>query len=385
MSHKFQASVQHRGDMSYVKLGGVIDEDNELGDLVDKIPSGTAVIDLGEIERINSCGVRDWVNWLSKLEYNGTRSVLVECSPAIVAQINLVNNFTGNGVVKSFYVPYFCPECDEEKVLLVEATDMGPPPHEPPTCRCDECDLVMDFDDMPDSYFAFLSNQRKLAEPDKVNGAMRDLGRGMEADHSRSGSKVRSRSSQPNLSSGSKPSVPSLPSIQRTSSPVPAPVAAQASGPAGQRGFVNPSRPQLGSKPPTGPGSRPNPMPMGYPAPMGQAAHMSHPSPQMGNPQLGQLGAPMAHGPMAQLGHPGQAMPGHANAMGHPHQAHQAHQAHPGHQAGHVNGPGVPGPYSFGAQMRPPAAPGRSNALVVVLIIILVAAIGVLAYLVTTK
>jgi len=45
MSQKFQATVQHRGDVSYVKLGGVIDEDNELGDLVDKIPTGTAVID----------------------------------------------------------------------------------------------------------------------------------------------------------------------------------------------------------------------------------------------------------------------------------------------------------------------------------------------------
>src|SRR5215210_3294905 len=127
MTQKFQSTVQHRGDVSFVKLGGVIDEDNELGELVEKIPNGTAVIDLGEIERINSCGVRDWVNWLSKLETNGTRSVLVECSPAIVAQINLVNNFTGNGVVKSFYVPYFCPECDEEKGLLVEAGDMGPP------------------------------------------------------------------------------------------------------------------------------------------------------------------------------------------------------------------------------------------------------------------
>jgi anti-anti-sigma regulatory factor len=162
MSQKFQAAVQHRGDTSYVKLAGVIDEDNELGELVDKIPNGTAVIDLGEVERINSCGVRDWVNWLGKLEKVGSSAVLVECSPAIVAQINLVNNFTGSGVVKSFYVPYFCPECDEEKVLLVEAADMGPPPHEPPTCRCDECDLVMDFDDMPDSYFAFLANQRKL-------------------------------------------------------------------------------------------------------------------------------------------------------------------------------------------------------------------------------
>src|SRR5258705_2702839 len=106
---------------------------------------------------------------------------------------------------------------------------------------------------------------------------------------------------------------------------------------------------------------------------MGQAAHahMSHPSPQMGHPQLGPQ---MAHSPMAPLGHPGQgAMPGPVNALGHP------------HQAGHVNGPGMPGPYSFSAQMRPPAAPGRSNALVVVLIIILIAAIGVLAYLVSTK
>src|SRR5262245_55195076 len=104
MSQKFQAAVNHQGEVSFVKLAGVIDEDNELGDLVDRIPSGTAVIDLGEIERINSCGVRDWVNWLSRLETQKTRVVMVECSPAIVAQINLVNNFTGSGVVKSFFV-----------------------------------------------------------------------------------------------------------------------------------------------------------------------------------------------------------------------------------------------------------------------------------------
>jgi len=237
--------------VSYVKLGGVIDEDNELNDLVDKIPAGTAVIDLGEIERINSCGVRDWVNWLTKLESNGTRSVLVECSPAIVAQINLVNNFTGNGVVKSFYVPYFCPECDEEKVLLVEASDMGPPPHEPPTCRCDECDLVMDFDDMPDSYFAFLANQKKLAEGD-LGGAVQDMARGSEPSAK---AKVKSRASQPNLGgpASSAPSVPSLPSIQKTSTQ---PARTHSSGPrlpSRQSGSNPGSKP--GSKPGSGPGS----------------------------------------------------------------------------------------------------------------------------------
>jgi anti-anti-sigma regulatory factor len=335
MSQKFQASVQNRGDVSYVKLGGVIDEDNELGELIERIPSGTAVIDLGEIERINSCGVRDWVNWLNKLENNGARSVLVECSPAIVAQINLVNNFTGNGVVKSFYVPYFCPECDEEKVLLVEASDMGPAPHEPPTCRCDECDLVMDFDDMPDSYFAFLSNQRKVAEPDKVNGAVRDFG-GAVAQGDK---KVRSRASAPVLSSpGKQASVPSLPSINRQhpaspsqqgmqSGSVRGPMIGSASGPQKQ-----PSRPGAGiSQPPQ----------IGMNG-MGQGASGSRP------PSFSQanLSGPNQLPPGASLGFAAQGMP----------------------------------------QMAQSVAPApRSNGLVFALIGILVACIAVLAYLVLAK
>src|SRR5262244_1425848 len=136
MNPKFQASVQAREDVTFVKLAGVIDEDNELQSLSDRLGAGTAVIDVSEIERINSCGVRDWVNWLSKAEKNGAKVVLVECSPAIVAQINLVNNFTGAGVVKSFFAPYFCPACDLEKVLLVEAQEMvGQEPPKAPTCR----------------------------------------------------------------------------------------------------------------------------------------------------------------------------------------------------------------------------------------------------------
>lgn len=212
MSQKFQAAVHHREDVTFVKLSGVIDEDNELADVNDKIPSGTAVIDLGEVERINSCGVRDWVNWLSQIEANNTKVVLVECSPAIVAQINLVNNFTGSGIVKSFYVPYFCPECDEEKVLLVESADMGPPPHEPPVCRCDECDLVMDFDDMPDSYFAFLSNQKHLTPPEKINEVLHEF-QPAEPEKSRIRSRVGTTSLSGRGSMSSLPSVPSLPSI----------------------------------------------------------------------------------------------------------------------------------------------------------------------------
>lgn len=215
MSQKFQASVSHRDDVSYVKLTGVIDEDNELPGLVEKIPAGTAVIDLAEIERINSCGVRDWVNWLGRLEGQRTRIVLVSCSPAIVAQINLVNNFTGAGTVKSFFVPYFCPECDQEKLLLAETTEMGPPPHEPPICRCDECDRVMDFDDLADSYFAFLGSQKAMIEPDRVAGAIQALAPNSDG-------KVRSRQSGGGggglAAATASSQVPALPAIPRTPS-----------------------------------------------------------------------------------------------------------------------------------------------------------------------
>jgi anti-anti-sigma regulatory factor len=217
MNQKFQAVVHRKDDMTYVKLSGVIDEDNELQDLTDKIPAGMAVIDLSEIERINSCGVRDWVNWLTRIEKNGAKPVLVECSPAIVAQINLVNNFTGNGVVKSFFAPYFCPNCDREKVLLVEASELGPPPHKAPTCRCDECDGVMDFDDMEDSYFAFLSSAKKIAEPQKINKVMSEFAPA-DGEKSKIRSRVGTGAGGSSPSQSSLPSVPSLPSISRTGS-----------------------------------------------------------------------------------------------------------------------------------------------------------------------
>jgi hypothetical protein len=221
MNQKFLAAITQKDDVCYVKLSGVIDEDNNLGSLVDQIPPGTAVINVGEIERINSCGVRDWVNWLGKIEKSSANVVLVECSPAIVAQINLVHNFTGGGAVKSFFAPYFCPACDLEKVLLIEAAEMsGQASPTAPTCRCDECDGVMDFDDMEESYFAFVSSGRKIAQEAKIDAVLKEMspsdGKGERKIRSRVGiTAVSGIGSSSASSAPSLPSVPSLPSITR--------------------------------------------------------------------------------------------------------------------------------------------------------------------------
>ena len=153
MSTKFQASVQHRGDVSYVKLGGVIDEDNELADLVEKIPSGTAVIDLGEIERINSCGVREWVNFIRTLSQS--RQVrLLRCSMPIVEQLNMVFNFRGTAAIESFFAPFCCSNCGASTAVLLTPAD-APQASAAPR-RCDQCGGSSVFDDLPERYFAFL-------------------------------------------------------------------------------------------------------------------------------------------------------------------------------------------------------------------------------------
>lgn len=156
-------------EVTFVKLSGVIDEDNELDRSTRKLTGQTVVLDLAEVQRINSCGVRDWVNWLSELDAAGKRVVLARLSPCIVTQLNLVNNFVGRAYVRSFFAPYYCARCDIESLCLLQVSDFAgqsspraPRVDDPraPSVRCQKnpaekvCGL--EFDDIEASYFAFL-------------------------------------------------------------------------------------------------------------------------------------------------------------------------------------------------------------------------------------
>jgi anti-anti-sigma regulatory factor len=160
MAKKFSLGANTVEDVTFLKVGGIIDEDNTLAGSLKKIDGRTVVIDLSGVERINSCGVRDWVNWLNDLDARGKSVVLVKCSPCIVNQINLVNNFVGRGMVKSFFAPYFCPTCDVEQQKLLQVEDFsGMDRPRAPEVRGDACqqaDCQMEFDDIEEAYFAFL-------------------------------------------------------------------------------------------------------------------------------------------------------------------------------------------------------------------------------------
>lgn len=218
MSDRLHVDVSEIENVSYVALAGVIDEDNALSAITERLTRPFALIKSADVERINSCGVRDWVNWLGELQQKQIEVFLIECSPAMMTQVNLINNFTGHGKILSFYAPYFCPPpCESDKMLLVRMEDaLRTQPFRAPVCRCDECDQLLEFDDLESSYFGFLPAVQPPRVPPEVEQAWRKVSSG-DAKPLRSRSSmikpalatVGSVSASPLSGGGSSASIPS--------------------------------------------------------------------------------------------------------------------------------------------------------------------------------
>jgi len=144
-----------------VELFGDFDETADLRELASAL-RGPVAIDLGGIRRINSAGVREWIEFVRNLP-EVTELRLIGCSKVSVAQLNLIENFRGPARVESFWAPYAC-SCGNEREILLEATERGVAagvrarvPSAPPVV-C-ECGCVMELDELPDRYFLFLADR----------------------------------------------------------------------------------------------------------------------------------------------------------------------------------------------------------------------------------
>lgn len=178
MPERLRITRQAQEGLIHVRLAGVIDEDSALEGASGEVqPGQLVVIDTAEVTRINSCGVRDWVNWLARLEAQGARVVLVDCSVHIVDQINMVHNFIGSGQVKSFFAPYYCEVCDKELLQLFEVAEIVDPLviHPP----CPSCGRATELDHLPEQYFAFLEDRPPLHLGPDASRAIARLSKGL--------------------------------------------------------------------------------------------------------------------------------------------------------------------------------------------------------------
>lgn len=131
-------------------LSGTLDEHSQLNQL-DAL-QGAVVINWRGVSRLNSCGVRDWIEWTKKIQ--STSLAYEECSMVVVKQLNAVPDFQGKAKVLSFFAPYFCEACDQEAMALLK-TEQVKHGHAPQV-QCPKCKKPMNFDAIPAQYLGFL-------------------------------------------------------------------------------------------------------------------------------------------------------------------------------------------------------------------------------------
>ncbi len=149
---KFKFEAATRGNQKVILLKGTIDEDTTFEGV--KKLGGPFIFNFRELQSINSCGIRTWVNFLKEL---GTAPIAYEeCPPLIVRQMNMVPSFIGNADVLSVFVPYVCDNCEHEKMVLMTKDELVDPSAVPETIPCENCEKgEMEFDGHPQQYFAF--------------------------------------------------------------------------------------------------------------------------------------------------------------------------------------------------------------------------------------
>jgi hypothetical protein len=140
------------GDATRAELSGEVTEDADFGPILSH-PAAKLILSLENIKHLNSTGVREWLEFIKELGRQGRAVALDRCSVPIVRQLNMINNFRGVAAVESVFVPYFCKECDAEKTVLEALASPSAPLGSP--LPCPDCAALMEFDDVPDTYFAF--------------------------------------------------------------------------------------------------------------------------------------------------------------------------------------------------------------------------------------
>jgi anti-anti-sigma regulatory factor len=149
------------GGIVCLRLSGTIDESFEGKKLATTIKAKTLVLDLADIKKISSFGIREWVDFIRNVGEHVEEIVLIECAPKVVDQLNMVGNFAGKGRVLSFAAPFRCDYCDNDaRVLFSVDRDWDVIKSMKPAERpCDKCGEPQYFDEDPATYFAYIIGQ----------------------------------------------------------------------------------------------------------------------------------------------------------------------------------------------------------------------------------
>ncbi len=165
------------GALQLVRMRGRITEAFK-GEQLGRTLGPRVVFDLGDVDRVTSFGVREWLAMLAAAT-RVTELTFVRCSEAIVNQLTMIRKFDGGAKIASFFMPYLCDECGATLECLRDcehdAAELSS--HAPAPVRCPRCDGEARFDDDVRSYFAFATPHFGVALPADVRALADSLAR----------------------------------------------------------------------------------------------------------------------------------------------------------------------------------------------------------------
>ncbi len=141
-----------------VRISGSIEESVNFDQLFGPVPAKLEV-NCKEITRINSVAVKAWIKYFQSCQAKGIHLTFVECSVAIVEQLNLISNFACGGKVESLYVPFTCTSCRNELLGLFKTDQLKSLQYQLPPVKCPKCGNPAEFDDIAEEFFGFLMRE----------------------------------------------------------------------------------------------------------------------------------------------------------------------------------------------------------------------------------
>ena len=140
------------GEQARIRLRGTINERTTFDEWAVDGPRLVLIAD--GVRYINSTGLKRFWAFLQPLT---TRYAIrfERCSPALVAQLNMMPALAESVSVRSLIAPLECTECVAETDVLVEVSD-GQPRPSVPARTCEICGAPMVLAELEERYFAFL-------------------------------------------------------------------------------------------------------------------------------------------------------------------------------------------------------------------------------------
>jgi CheY-like chemotaxis protein len=150
-----QWQVVKDGERTRVVLRGDFTEATRFDELMPAMV-GRVVFDMAQVTYMNSLGVRAWCEFLRHARIQGYE--FHACSVPFILQASMVKDVIGRGTVTSFFAPFHCISCDHQEERLLQSAAILAANLEPPVFKCPSCGGALEFDDLPERYFAFLQD-----------------------------------------------------------------------------------------------------------------------------------------------------------------------------------------------------------------------------------